>query len=204
MLKERRYSPKTCLFFCSLANYIWSEQNVCAVSLLEFVSKRPVYYSQEERLCQWTYGAKKREKEKQLRVGVGREVEGTYSLPPPSFRLFVICSPFRTTLRHYNGAPPYSHPVNATTPLLRPYSVDPNVKILESFHYFEGNITTRILWPNDGRVNGIPLFLNAWDKLYWVQLDGITSKSTVFHFSSSQKKWSCSETLTCMTLARVR
>ena len=65
-------------------------------------------------------------------------------------------------------------------------------------------ITTRILWPNGGRVNGIPMYLNAWDKLYWAQLEGITSKSTVFHFSSRQEKWSCNKASTCMTLARVR
>ena len=82
-----------------------------------------------------------------LGMGVGREVEGTHSLPPPSFRLFVICSPFRTTLRHYNGAPPYGHPFYATTPLLRPYSVEPNVKITESFHDFEDNATTSLLRP---------------------------------------------------------
>ena len=81
------------------------------------------------------------------RGGVGGDVEGTYSLPLPFFRLFVICSPFRATLRHYNGTTPYGHPVYTTTSLLRPYSVEPNVKISESFHYFEDNATTSLLRP---------------------------------------------------------
>ena len=113
------------------------------------VSKRPVNYSQEERLCQWAYGAKKREKEKQLGVGVGREVEGTYSLPLPFFRLLVIRSPFRATLWHYSGTPPYGHPVYLCDHLVITtiFFKDPNVKITESFYYFEDNATTSLLRP---------------------------------------------------------
>ena len=65
---------------------------------------------------------------------------------------------------YYSGTPPYDHPVYKTTSLLRPYSFKPNVKTIESFYYFEDPvnatnlvITTRILWPNGGRINGVPL-----------------------------------------------
>ena len=49
----------------------------------------------------------------------------------------------------YSGTPPYDHPVYETTSLLRPYSFKPNVKIIESFYYFEDpvNATTSLLRP---------------------------------------------------------
>ena len=49
----------------------------------------------------------------------------------------------------YSGIPPYNHPVYTTTSLLRPYSFNPNLKITESFYYFEDpiNETTSLLWP---------------------------------------------------------
>ena len=49
----------------------------------------------------------------------------------------------------YSGTPPYDHPVYKTTSLLRPYSFKPNVKIIESFHYFEDpvNASTSLLRP---------------------------------------------------------
>ena len=51
VLKERRCIHPKC-FFCSPANYTWSERNFRAISLLKFVSKRlvlkPVSSSQEE------------------------------------------------------------------------------------------------------------------------------------------------------------
>ena len=49
----------------------------------------------------------------------------------------------------HSGIPPYNHPVHATTSLLRPYSFNPNLKITESFYYFEDpiNETTSLLRP---------------------------------------------------------
>ena len=49
----------------------------------------------------------------------------------------------------YSGIPPYNHPVYATTSLFRPYSFNPNLKITESFYYFEDpiNETTSLLRP---------------------------------------------------------
>ena len=49
----------------------------------------------------------------------------------------------------HSGIPPYNHPVYATTSLLRPYSFNPNLKITESFYYFEDpiNETTSLLRP---------------------------------------------------------
>ena len=49
----------------------------------------------------------------------------------------------------YSGTPPYDHPVQKTTSLLRPYSFKPNVKTIESFYYFEDpvNATTSLLRP---------------------------------------------------------
>ena len=67
----------------------------------------------------------------------------------------------------HSGIPPYNHPVYATTSLLRPYSFNPNLKITESFYYCEDPInettstlviTTRILWTNRVRINGVPLY----------------------------------------------
>ena len=45
--------------------------------------------------------------------------------------------------------PLYDHPVYKTTSLLRPYSLKPNVKTIESFYYFEDlvNATTSLLRP---------------------------------------------------------
>ena len=43
---------------------------------------------------------------------------------------------------------PCNHPVYTTTWLLQPYSLDPNVKVTESFYYFEDPVTaTSILGP---------------------------------------------------------
>ena len=46
-LKERRIFTQTKCFSCSIANFTWSDRNFCAISLLEFVSKRLV----SKRLC---------------------------------------------------------------------------------------------------------------------------------------------------------
>ena len=68
-------------------------------------------------------------------------------------------------IRHCSGTPPYDHPVYTTTSLLRPYSFDPSVKITNYFFLKSSLmlfdhlvITTRILWPNGGRINGVPLY----------------------------------------------
>ena len=44
---------------------------------------------------------------------------------------------------------PNDPPINTTTSLLWPYSLDPNLKITESFHDFEHpiNMTTSLFWP---------------------------------------------------------
>ena len=52
-------------------------------------------------------------------------------------------------------------------PALRPrryndHSFDPNVRITELFYDFKDLvITTRILWPNGGRINEVPLYFKS-------------------------------------------
>ena len=46
-LNERRIFTQTKCFSCSIANFTWTDRNFCAISLLEFVSKRLV----SKRLC---------------------------------------------------------------------------------------------------------------------------------------------------------
>ena len=52
-------------------------------------------------------------------------------------------------LGHYSGTPSYDPLVYATTSLLRPYFLDPNVKITESVYCYEDpvNVTTLVLRP---------------------------------------------------------
>ena len=49
----------------------------------------------------------------------------------------------------YSRILPYNHPIYTTTLLLWPYSFNPNLKITESFYYFEDliNATLSLLWP---------------------------------------------------------
>ena len=44
-LKERRIFTQTKCFCSSIANFTWSDRNFCAISLLEFVSKRLCIFS---------------------------------------------------------------------------------------------------------------------------------------------------------------
>ena len=53
-LRNEEYSPKT--FSCSHASYTWSGRNFCAVSLLEFVSKRPQHWDAAI-LSRWDTGS---------------------------------------------------------------------------------------------------------------------------------------------------
>ena len=82
----------------------------------------------------------------------------------------------------YSGTPPYDHPVNTTTSLLRPLYSGPekaqSVIFLfkEPLQYDHPVNTTRFPWPEGGRINEVPLYLKIVNGIFLV------TQSTCFRF----------------------
>ena len=73
-----------------------------------------------------------------------------------------------------------------TTPFIRPYSFEPNVKSIESLYYFEDpvNATTSLLRPGFYGPTVVALTgfhcISKWDKIYWFVRDRSENVTSLF------------------------